>query len=123
VAADGAKAGQVLRVTFPRHAEDPRDGDAGWLRQLTERHGGRYPDTVMNSLPSKVDLWFADAASEEASAPTSVRKADSRSENGSPSGRKAALEPEGQATDFASTVDRLVPAVREAGPHLSSDER
>jgi hypothetical protein len=65
VAADGAKAGQVLRVMYP-HSDDWKDGDRALLRTLTELHGGEFPSTEMSSLPGKVDLWFPDAACEEA---------------------------------------------------------
>jgi hypothetical protein len=99
VAADDEQVGLVLRVRYP-HPEDWQDGDRDFLRQLTERHGGRFPASEMNSFPGQVDLWFPGTAVRRRSAPTSVRKPGSLSANGSPLG-VATLGLENRRFDFS----------------------
>ena len=60
-----ADAWYWVRVQFPT-ADDARSSDKRWLQDLTERHGGEFPDTLLASVPGQVVLGFPDATSLQA---------------------------------------------------------
>jgi hypothetical protein len=61
---DTSSADLFIRVQYPSDGEG--DDDDEWLQDLTEHHGGTFPDVVMSSYPAQAILSFPDAESASA---------------------------------------------------------
>jgi hypothetical protein len=57
VSSDATPDPRGIRVMYP-FQQDAHHDDRRWLRELTEAHGGVFPEVELASLPGQVDLWF-----------------------------------------------------------------